>query len=51
MKNKIQKVIEIVLIISAIITIIACKLPQKELPVAYNSKADLNTHYVYIEEE
>lgn len=47
-KNKFQSIMFIICMIAVILAVIFLRMPKKEMPIAYESKANPEVHYVYI---
>lgn len=47
-KNKFQAIMFIICMIAVILAVIFLRMPKKEMPIAYESKANHEVHYIYV---
>ena len=47
-RDKFQSIMFIICMIAVILALIFLRVPKKEMPIAYESKANTEIHYIYV---
>lgn len=47
-RDKFQTIMFTICIIAVILALIFLRMPKREMPIAYESKANLEVHYIYV---
>ena len=47
-RDKFQSIMFIICMIVVILAVIFLRMPKREMPIAYESKANLEVHYIYV---
>ena len=47
-RDKFQSIMFIICMIAVILALIFLRVPKKEMPIAYESKANQEIHYIYV---